>query len=202
MFKELLTEEDKAIGRKALDSLKDPVAGLLHRRPNANTVMEAHDNYDGAVALAHLCDDKKLALDICAYGEKHGWSFANTAAGTFSWKQLRQGGSIAYYKIGAGIVPYPLEALWLWLGMIHAMLFGWPSPWNLAWLKIQTLPSMVEKEKNDMLWIWVKQGSRLAVFVCVLIDIIKERFPDSFLNYFGPLHVFTRAAKVKYKRGN
>jgi hypothetical protein len=200
IFKDLLTENDKARGRETLRRITHAsIKGLLHRHPNNDKRTEAHDNYDGAVALDILCEGK-VSLEICAYGEAHGWSFANTKPNTFSWKQLRQGGSIAYYKIGAGLVPYPLEALWLWGGMVFAMLWGWESTHNLAWQKVETLPIALDRQKNEALWGWVKLGSRFAVRTCQFIDLLRGTFKTSFTNYFSPKHVFARAIMLKYTK--
>jgi hypothetical protein len=89
---------------------------------------------------------------------------------------------------------------WLVLGLIHAMIFGWASSYNLAWLKLETIPMALDKQTNDALWGWVKQWARFAVRACQLIDKIRNVFPSSFLNYFGERHIIYRLARLKYPK--
>lgn len=196
MFREYLGDFDRQRMRETLTLLRAS-SGLFNRRPNDLTP-EAHDNYDGIIVLDFLSGGK-VGLEICAYGEAHGWQFSNQKPEKFSWTQLRQGGSVAFYKIQARLVPYPLEALWLWGGMIYGMAFGWASTFNLAWMKMEVLPEMLAREQNIAMWSWVKWGTDFTIKICQFIDLIKSRFPLSFVNYFGEKHIITRAARLKYK---
>lgn len=164
--------------------------GLYRRRLDADDITDAHDNSDGIAALSVLAD-YTFARDICEYGEKYGWSFTNTQPGSWAFKQLRQGGSIAFYKICAGRVPYPTDMLWLCGGLLVAYSKGWSSTWNLAWLKFRIIPLALSKYALPS---WVSVMFRITELICFHIAKKRNLFPRSFLEYFGPNHVLFKAA--------
>jgi len=172
--------------------------GLFKRRHDADLRSEAHDNADAVVALDILTDNIcEFSKDICLYSLAKGGQFNNVFPEKWSWNQLRQPGSLAYYKIGAGFVPYPLEMVWMCLGMIYAMAFGWASTHNLAWLKLETIPIALAKYgKNDALWGWVKSLFGLTQAICAIISRVKKIFLNQWKNYFGDKHIITRMAQA------
>jgi hypothetical protein len=172
--------------------------GLYNRRPDAPNRREAHDNYDAISACSALFD-LSFARDICTYGEQHGWSFTNTTPGGWSIEQLRQGGSIAFYKLCAGRVPYPLEFFWLLGGILHSLLFGWSSQWNLAWLKLRAVPLALDRYSTPgPLWGWVRGAWTITAALAWAIAAIRGLFPRSFKEYFGEQHVITLQSHVEY----
>jgi hypothetical protein len=181
-----IEDSDRSLIKKAIKVLT-VTPGLYKRRPDADLVLEAHDNM---VAIASL--DSDAAKDICDYGNRMGWQFANVDNSKYSPTQLVQGGDIAYFKIRAGYLPYPLELLWLCGGLIYAFLFGNPSTWNLARLKLQTMYESL-KDKGG-LWLSVELAFIVTGLSCLIISQVKKIYPKQYLNYFGPDHVITRKA--------
>jgi hypothetical protein len=83
--------------------------------------------------------------------------------------------------------------------MIYAMLFGWSSTHNLAWLKLEVIPVALDRyATNGALWGWVRGSWFVTNGICQSIIILKKIYPRSFEHYFGPAHVFARMAKVKW----
>ena len=165
--------------------------GLYKRRPDAGTRHEAHDNYD-AIAAGSVLFRQPFARDICDYGESNGWAFNNVVPDSWRWQSLRQGGSIAFYKICAGRIPYPLEMLWLCAGYLLALARGWSSQWNLAWLKHEAIPMALEQYAITPAWSWVTTSWRVTSAIGELIASRRKLYPRSFAEYFGASHAITR----------
>jgi len=133
--------------------------GLYKRRHNADNVTEAHDNR-AAIAAGSVLFDQTFARDLCDYGTRMGWQYANADKTMYSWKQLTQGGDIAFYKVCAGRLPYPTEWLWLLGGMAISIFKGWSSTQNLFYMRSIAITKAFERytQGGTQLW-WMYTAS-------------------------------------------
>jgi hypothetical protein len=163
--------------------------GRYRRRFDDNVTPEAHDNYK-AIAFLSVLFDFTFARDICELGVRVGWQFNNLDA-RYSWKQLRQGGDIAFYKICAGWIPYPIEMLWLLGSLIYTPLRGWKSTWKLCELTLAALDIAIPRYSEHAAALW-KPVAWSYYLTRAIARPLLERRRATLNDYFGPGHVVTR----------
>jgi hypothetical protein len=172
--------------------------GLYNRRSDATERTEAHDNYAG-IAVGSVIFDKWFARDICEYGERKGWQFANVTPNTFQFSQLRQGGEIALYKICAGRVPYLTEWAWCLGGMLWTSFKGTPSTLNLFYLRSYGITKALKRYADGASSLWWPITLSWKIAAPIITGLADKHFgglKTTTAQYFGPDHVISRLAAI------
>jgi hypothetical protein len=136
-----LPDQGRAKALKETVKRLEKLPGLYNRRPYC-TEYEAHDNYNGIMAVGALAGTTEFAQAVVAYGSKNFWNFNNVNPNRWLLKTQRQGGDVAFYKMCAGLTPGWIDGIW-WVGAVGLKTWrairGSSSDQQLMWLQFRTL---------------------------------------------------------------
>lgn len=136
---------DALRAQSAVDSCRiEP--GLYNRNRGRGNDTESFDDYVGITALSVLLGNS-WGLDICTYGDSHGYTFDNVHPKKFSLWAWRQGADIAFYQLCAGRTPTLWDFSWLSLSIMFCafrVLPQYSSDWITEYLRCKALDATIE----------------------------------------------------------
>ena len=132
--------KDSVTSMRALNNIAVPgLAGLYHRRPGLDFVLDSHDNMVGQVALSVIFGFDGKVAEILEYGKDFLWMFNNTNPTKWEWKAVRQPGDWAFCRIAAGRKPGLLPWIWFLVGATLSIRSKRNFSKNLLWLRLYTM---------------------------------------------------------------
>jgi len=177
------------------------IRGLHWRSPDSQ-LLEAHDNLVAIAAISVLIESVH-AREMCDRGNKYGWSFHSKDPEKQEIRTTLQGGTICFIKLCAGYNPYPIEFIWMLLGILNAGVKKYTYKWfkgnvastvNINWLVIDALDEVYKKKFTTTHWTYLPYQIVRILFKSLVNS--QGGIYHYYRNYFKPEHPIHLFEKV------